>query len=469
MVLKSIVKGIAYGGLFLFAVSCRTIKPTAPAESVLPYSVENAPSYISLTLETGIDEIETFINRRFDGLVYEDMDLKNNGGDNLMVKAWKQSRIELGLNGNELRYEVPLKLWIKYYYENKSLGISFSQPIELEGAILLKFKSELSLNPNWTVTSKTTPIGYSWLKSPALKLGPVDIPIGFLADNILKNNQKPIAQAIDKIVAEELNLRQYGLDAWKTLSTPMKINEEYNTWVALQPVELYTIPVSSAKGKIVHQMSVKALAEVFVGQPPHHETTSLPDIKIVEKVEKDFSIMLQTRLSYSEMQTVAGKYIVGKTFQIGNRAVKVTGLEIFPAGDKIALQAEVEGDIKGTIYFTGRPVYDSVTAEIKLDKIDFDIRTRNVLHKTASWLLNGTINRKIGEQLIFPVQKDVEEAKRQINEYLNHTQLTPELTLNGRIVRIGFGEIKILNDGLLIPIELGGNLKVSFKVSEINK
>lgn len=468
MFIKSIVKGIAFGGLFLCVVSCRTLKPTAPIESVLPYSIEKTPSYISLTLETGIDEIEAFINRRFDGLIYEDMDLNNNGGDNLMVRAWKQSRIELGLNGNELRYEIPLKLWIKYYYENKSLGITFTQPIELEGAILLKFKSELSLNPNWTVTSKTTPVGYSWLKSPALRLGPVDIPIGFLADNILKNNQRPIAQAIDNMVSEELNLRQYGIDAWKALSTPMKINEDYNTWIALQPVELYTIPVTSIKGKIVHQLSIKALAEVFLGQPPHHETASLPDLKIVDKVGKDFSIMLQTRLSYIEMQTIASKYLVDKIFQIGSRSIKVTKIAVFPAGDKIALQAEVEGDVKGTIYFTGVPVYDSVTAEIKLDKIDFDIRTRNVLHKTASWLLNGTINRKIGEKLVFPIQKDVEEAKQQINEYLNNTKLTPELTLNGKIVRLGFGEIKILNDGLLIPIELGGNLKVRFKVSDIN-
>ncbi len=469
MFLKSIVKRIAYGGLFLFVLSCRTLKPTAPVESVLPYSIESNPSYISLTLETGIDEIETFINRRLDGLIYEDLDLNNNGGDNLMVKAWKQSRIELGLNGNILRYEIPLKLWIKYYYENKSLGIAFTQPIELEGAILLKFKSELSLNPNWTVTSKTTPAGYSWLKSPALKFGPVDIPIGFLADNILKNNQKPIAQAIDRMVSDELNLRQYGIDAWKALSAPIKINDDYNTWVALQPVELYTIPLSGMNGKIVHQMSIKALAEVFIGQPPYHNATLLPDIRIVDKLDKDFSILLQTRLSYIGMQSMATKYLVGKTFQIGNRSVKVIQIAIFPAGDKVALQAEIEGDVKGTIYFTGVPVYDYATAEIKLDKVDFDIRTRNVLHKTASWLLNGTINRKIGEKLVFPIQEDVEKAKQQINEYLNNTRLTPELTLNGRIVRLGFGEIKILNDGLLIPIELGGNLKVTFKVSDTGK
>ena len=77
------------------------------------------------------------------------------------------------------------------------------------------------------------------------------------------------------------------------------------------------------------------------------------------------------------MQSMATKYLVGKTFQIGNRSVKVIQIAIFPAGDKVALQAEIEGDVKGTIYFTGVPVYDYATAEIKLDKVDFDIRTRS--------------------------------------------------------------------------------------------
>lgn len=448
--------------LIVFAVACRTIKPTAPTESVLPYTSTANPSYISLTLETSIDQVETFLNKKFDGLVYEDMDLKNNGGDNLMVKAWKQGRIELALEGNELTYEVPLKLWIKYYYEATKLGLTFSQPIEVEGAIVLKFKSGFTINPNWSVTTRTTPTGYNWLKTPALKLGLVDIPIGFIADNILKNNQKPLAQAIDKMVAEQLNMKEYGKEAWRALSTPMKINEEYNTWVVMHPVDLLTIPVTSSKGKILHQMSVKALAEVFVGQPPHHEVPPLPDMKIVEKVDKDFSIMLQTRLLYSEMRNIARKHIAGKSYQIGNRNLTVTDVDIFPIKDRVALMANVEGDLKGTIYFTGRPVYDSATAEIKLDDVDFDISTRNVLHKTASWLLNGTINRRISQQLVFPVQKNVEEARLQINEYLNNTKLTPELTLNGSVNRIGFGDIQILEDGLLIPIDLGGNLKVRF-------
>lgn len=462
MTTQSTARILALALLLLLAAACRTIRPTAPTESVLPYTATTSPSYISLTIETSIEQIETFLNKKFDGLVYEDMDLKNNGGDNLMVKAWKQSRIELALEGNELTYEIPLKLWIKYYYESSGLGLTFNQPIEVEGSIVLKFKSGFTINPNWSVTTRTTPAGYNWLKSPALKLGPVDIPIGFIADNILKNNQKPLAQAIDKMVAEQLNMKAYGLEAWKALSTPMKINEDFNTWVVMRPVDLFTIPVTSRKGKIVHQMSVKALAEVFVGQPPHHEVAPLPDMKIVDKVDKDFSVMLQTRLLYPEMRNIARKHIAGKSYQIGSKNLTVTDIDIFPFKDRIALMAVLEGDLKGTIYFTGRPVYDSATAEIKLDDVDFDISTRNVLHKTAGWLLNGTISRRISQQLVFPVQKNVEEARRQINEYLNNTKLTPELTLNGSVNRIGFGDIQILEDGLLIPIELGGNLKVSF-------
>ncbi|MDD2963383.1 MAG: DUF4403 family protein [Bacteroidales bacterium] len=462
--IKKIVSGIlTIAVLFLVATSCRTVKPTAPAEIVLPYTAENSPSYIALTMETSIDQVETFLNHQFDGLIYEDMDLKNNGGDNLMVKAWKQSNIELALDDNELRYEIPLKLWVKYFYEGKTLGITISQPIEVEGAILLKFKTKFSIQPNWTVATTTTPTGYSWLKSPSLKFGPVDLPIGFIADNFLKNNQVPIAKAIDKIVAEQLNLRKYGDEAWKALSTPLKVNEEYNTWIVMHPMELYTIPVTSQKGKIIHQMSIKALSEVFVGQPPHQQTFAVPDMKIVDKVPQDFSVMLQTRLLYSEMRVIARKHVVGKTYEIGKRNITIKSVDVFPSAEKVALKAEVDGDLRGTLYFTGKPVYDTATAEIRLDDVDFDISTRNVLHKTASWLLGGVINKKISQQMVFPIQKELETARQQMNNYLQNNKLTPELTLQGKIHKIGFGNISILEDGLLIPVTLTGNLKVRFK------
>lgn len=463
MFYKPLTNYLVILALLLAIVSCRTIKPTAPPEAVLPYSIETAPSYISLTLETSIDQLELYVNKQFNGLVYEDLDFKNNGVDNLMVKAWKQKPIELSLTGNELQYEIPLKLWIKYNFVGEKFGITFSQPIEVEGAILLKFKSKFTINPNWNVSTTTTPVGYHWLESPLLKFGIVDLPVGFIADNLLKNQQEPLAKKIDKMVTSQLNLRQYGNEAWKALSTPMKISDDYNTWVVLQPVDLYTIPITSTKGKIVHQMSVKALAEVFVGQPPYRETTPLPDMKIVDNVEKNFSVMLQTRLLYTEMQSIAKKFVGGKPMKIGEKNITITDLNIFPSGEKLAIKADVEGSLKGTLYLTGIPVYDTAKAEIRLDKVDFDVSTKNFLLKTSSWILNGYLNRKIAQQLVFPVDEQVEEARNQINQYINHTKLTPELTLNGKIHQIGFGEIKLLYDGLLIPVTLEGNLKVSLK------
>jgi hypothetical protein len=65
--------------------------------------------------------MERSINNMINGLLYEDNDLENNGGDDLMLKVWKQDNITIDVKQNDVFYNIPLKLWIKAGFKMISL------------------------------------------------------------------------------------------------------------------------------------------------------------------------------------------------------------------------------------------------------------------------------------------------------------------------------------------------------------
>ena len=126
-------------------------------------------------------------------MIYEDNSLDNNGGYNLMYKAWKKEDIKIAFNNDLLTYRVPLKLWIKAGWKIEKFGYSISDYREINAEIALKFHTKLTLNPDWSITTQTVSDGYEWLSSPVLKMWPVDVPITYIANLILDYNQKTIS------------------------------------------------------------------------------------------------------------------------------------------------------------------------------------------------------------------------------------------------------------------------------------
>jgi hypothetical protein len=52
-----------------------------------------------------------------------------------------------------------------------------------------KVKSRVGLDSLWKVTIATEANGYDWITKPTIKIGTFDMPITFLANQILKSQQ----------------------------------------------------------------------------------------------------------------------------------------------------------------------------------------------------------------------------------------------------------------------------------------
>ena len=77
------------GGLL---VGCRSMKPQMPAESYKYVPAKPQTSIVNLHADLEVARLQGMINNQLDSVLYEDKSFGDKGGDNLMLKAWKNGR-----------------------------------------------------------------------------------------------------------------------------------------------------------------------------------------------------------------------------------------------------------------------------------------------------------------------------------------------------------------------------------------
>jgi hypothetical protein len=448
----------------LFAViSCQTAKIEKPSEAYQSAKAELQPSMIGFSAEARLSDIQKELNREFTGLVYEDNSLDDNGGDNVMIKAWKQGDIKLAMNDNIIIYKVPLKLWIKAGFKTKQLGITLSDYREVNGALALMFRTTVALNPDWTVSTKTETSGYEWINEPVVKVAGLNIPVKFVADPVLKSNLKTISNAIDESVKSYLDLRPYALQAWKSLNGPISLNEEYKLWLKVKATDIYASPLTSKNGIISLQSGARSVIETVVGEKPATAAPGpLPKLQISNEINDQVIVNASVDIPFGEINSQASKYLKGQTFTQGKRSVKVENVNIYGSNGKLVAETKLSGSLVGTIYFTGNPAFNPQDSTLYLKDFDFDISTKNFLVKSVAWIYQGGFRNMIARQMVWPLAADIRMIHNELNKSLKAYRLADGVTLNGQVSRLSVGDILITPEGVKPFISAEGKLKVVF-------
>jgi hypothetical protein len=125
----------------------------------------------------------------------------------------------------------------------------------------------------------------------------------------------------------------------------------------------------------------------------------------------------------------------------------------------------MEGSEKGLFYLTGKPFYDLSTKTIELKDLDFDIRSKNMLLKTAEWLFNRRIINELKKYSRFDLSSYISTAITTANQQLNKEWLKGIQSI-GKMEEIKIVNIYPLREHLVIRSNCSGNLGI--KVNSLN-
>jgi hypothetical protein len=213
---------------FLFFSGCSILRIERPPESYEEIKIQPPVSYLSIPFEADLKKMEQLVNQQFRGLIYADTSFDDNDHDNLMVKAWKMADIKLTMEGNQIFYQVPLSVWIKKRFEIGAFGIGLSDTREVTGNVILKFRTRITIQKDWSISTMTFSNGYEWITTPVLQLTPgITIPLPFISDLLMDANQKDINKNIDKAFQSSFDLKSNLAQIWNKIQIPIKLSDEY--------------------------------------------------------------------------------------------------------------------------------------------------------------------------------------------------------------------------------------------------
>jgi len=435
---------------FLFATSCKTSK-IMPPEERYDTRFEEKKSLINIPVRINMLELEKSLNRQLSGVIYEDNDI--NDGDDMMVKAEKRSDIKLSVNGRQINYRTPLNLWIKY-----DLGLT---TVEATGALALNFKTSFDIRNDWTVETQTDIEGYEWLEKPKLRVIGMNLPIGFIADMILKNSKSKLTKSIDKLTKDNLDLRKMVEDAWKRFFDPVLVAPEYNTWLTLNPESIGMTPLTTINNELVSTIVVESMPKVKIGDRPEvGSPKSLPPLRYVDKAQEDFVIHIKADVSFREAERIAQTALVGETFTQGRRAVKIEDVKLYGQGNNLVVTTKLSGSYEGNVYLIGKPVFNLKTNKIDLDNLDFSLETKSFLVKSGAWILKSTLRKKLQENLDFLLDYNLKGIQEKLQQQLTHFSLTSGAYLTGQLQVLNIENVYLTQDAIIVDLGLQGRVNV---------
>lgn len=437
-----------------------TLKPEPDNASPLVY--DSNPSYINLPITVKLHDIENQTNAILNGLIYEDNNIED---DDIEMKIWKQAPIKIQNDpanpDKKIKTILPLKATVKYRIGTKKLGVELydTREFNLNGVITLS--SEVALT-NWKLNTKTEFKSLDWNESPTMTIFGKSMPITYLVNPAISIFKSKIEKSIDDAIEKSMDFKPNVLSALEKICTPFKMSDTFETWLRIVPVEVYSTNAKLKNDLFLLDMGMKCNMETIVGKQPDSKfNASKIVLKPVAKIPNQISANIAAISTYSEASKIMTANFAGQEFGSGSKKVTVKNVAIWHKDDKMIIALDILGSVNGTIYVTGFPLYNPQTKEIYFDKLDYVLDTKSKLMRTASWLAQGYILKKMEESCRYSIQPNLEEGKKSMTAYLKNYSPMPGVFVNGKMEDIQFDKIQLTNQAIIAFIKINGTVNVS--------
>lgn len=451
---------------FMIIMSCSTpqklatLKPEPDDASPIVYN--NVPSFISLPVKVKIKDIENKTNSFLNGLIYEDNDIED---DDIEMKIWKLAPITIKNskepNADKITTILPLKATIKYRIGTRTMGVNLynTKEFNLNGIVTLNSKVNLS---NWKLKTQTELVSLNWNESPTMTVFGKNMPVTYLINPSIKLFKSKIEKKIDEAIEKSMDFKPNVLAALEKICAPFQMNEAYESWLRIVPIEIYATNSHLKEDSFLLQMGMKCNMETIIGQTPESKFDAAKIVlKPVSKIPNQISANIVAVSAYQDASRIMKKNFAGQEFSSGSRKVTVQDVNIWHKSGKMVIALDLTGSLNGTIYLTGFPKYDAEKKEIYFNELDYVLDTKSKLMRTANWLAQGLILKKIQQNCRYSIKPNLDEGKKIMLNYLNNYSPMKGVFVNGKMEDIEFEKIELSQNAIIAFVKVNGEINIS--------
>ncbi len=378
---------------------------------------------------------------------------------------YKMDRGKLSLNGkggNRIGLGLDLTYAVKGEYCAMCFGQSCAVPtvgVSLGYGEPMKkahvgMESSIEILSNYQIKTKSK-------ITELIAIDPIKLPLGIDVTNLIFNQAKPYVNEAMKMVdleVSKIDVRGFIDPAFKEMQNGISLNGM--GYLMLNPQAIAISPLEFNKNTMKASVSIKASPEIK-SEVSTSRVQKLPGLTKYQKGD-GFKVYTDVRMHYDSLAHQVMDFIKGQKFESGSQYIVVTRLRLFAVESRLGVEVDFEGSKKGTLYLTGIPVYDSISQHIRVDDLQFDLKTKNILLKSAKWILSDKIRKEMQKAMNIDMKPQINEAKKMMNEALN-TQYEYGIKLSGKINELKITDYQLRAEELWVRVFLQGGLKVNLQ------
>lgn len=457
---------ITYFLLFIAATltSCKTVKVIAPDEIVntIP-PIERKTSSLSLPIEIDLSpylkDVEKSIDRTIKGK-------EDNCSGVSYAYRFERNPIIFDGRGSYLTYEVKGKyaLNLNYCPECTFLFNSKGSCVipriyascgvgEPMRKVNVAYATKVDISRDYKLNSSTQLTRFETVDPCEITVFKYDATAKLKKEvtGVLKDLEKEIDASIS-----DVDIRSSVQEVWQTISSPQAIGE-YG-FLNLRPKQISLSSVQFDKKKAMLNLNLAFEASVSTTK---REVAELPLPALAEhKQGNGFEIFLDIEADYDSLTNILTKEIAGRTLEIKKNVIRLDAVGIASSsGKQLNLWVQFSGKKKGVLYLVGTPVFDQENQIISFPDLEFDIKTKNALLKSAEWLFSKKITDLVRKEATFDLKPELDKMKSTLGASLNGP-ISTGVNLQGSIEHLRINSIYPDANQLIIRTSTKGNASI---------
>jgi hypothetical protein len=446
----------------LLAVSCKSLDPAASLP--LPV-VPNTKSSLNVPLEIPFSTLTAVANRETPSLIFRQrgMDLGNGLVGDFAFS--RNGKIQLrALDQQRLEVVFPLKIQGEIGLKPGGLRNLLQTKVPINQALAPVFVINPQVQSNWY-------LGISEFE--LLDLG------GKMALSVLgiELDLSPLVrQEIRRFAKQELTskpnllaLKPMMESIWNQVGKPIVVDVEgKKTGLSIRP--------DSVKLREYLQPNKGLHLDLgFQGQVQLHPATAvpsrafpLPTISPNTDASNRIDLELPLAFTYAELDA-----LIQQSF--GGQAIRMNKTYVFQAkqfrtqayGDRLGITVAFTavsnkgGELTGELFLVGQPVYDPATQVLRVDNLDFVVKSGSAKAMLGTMIKKGKINKQLSQRMKMPLGETIGESLKGLQGRLSLQTSVANLAIQGlQIVPIGFYPTAT---GLAIPLKATAITAIQWK------
>jgi hypothetical protein len=319
----------------------------------------------------------------------------------------------------------------------------------------IKLKSDVELTSNYRIKSSTSFTEFTPIDPCRVTFAQINI------NDVLMGQIRPelgnLAKMIDAEIGKQ-DLKPYILPVWKALQEDIQIPA--TGYLRFQPQSLSVSEINMNGSVLNFSVGLTAIPTIQ-STPWNKPLAALPNLSPYKK-GSGFEVYTDLKMNYDSLSKQLFEIMKTESYALGKEKINITSLKLFPAGEKLGVAVGFTGTKKGIFYLLGNPSFDNTKASLALKNVEYDIATKNVLIKTAKWMMDETIRKKLEEQMVFDLSELMTLTKKSIAESLNQT-LDGGVKLKGTLKSLEISGWSLQQDALWVRAKTLGDIQVTME------